>query len=229
MRFGLFHCPAHKLCCHDSLGSRSLEEQENLKNAEKWLTVFQWSRESHVSGASQSVSQKRGRLGCRIRMESRNSGFDCRLSNKCCVGGDRDGLCAWGRKHCNRGDQRLISRERNNAPRCWKRLYFRLVFVRFTESFQLQRSAVTVLRNDWLSGTWTQIRQVWGHRRTLGLLMLLNGASLDLTVIKFAMQCEEVHERSQASVSASSVGQQENPNLTGIVSYFPKSSSEENF
>lgn len=51
----------------------------------------------------------------------------------------------------------------------------------------------------------------------LGMLMPLNGASVDLTMIK------------RSNDSQMSLRQRENSSLTGVVTYFPKSSSKENF
>lgn len=160
------------------------------ENAHTWLTVFQWPRESRFRtllcghSASRSTSQKRGRLGYRIRMESQDSGLHCRPADKCSLDRYRACLGAWGRKHCSRvtGTRLYGTGIAHRAPRCSKTLFQTRVCEVYRKLSVTE--AVSTVRNYWVSCTLTQICQVLGHRRMLGMLMPWDVSSLGLTMIK---------------------------------------------
>lgn len=92
------------------------------QNAEKWLTVFEWSRESLVSGASQSVSQERGRLGVGSgwKAETLVSTVDFQTN---AVWGVVEAVSVPGVENTSTGRTSARLHGRNNAPRCWKRRF----------------------------------------------------------------------------------------------------------
>lgn len=128
-----------------------------------------------------------------------------------------------GWKTLQQGDQHPSSQERNRAQS--SSLLEETISdscLRGLQKAVSYRRAVTTVRNYWVSCTLPQIRQVLGHRRMLGMLMPLNVTSLGLTIIQRS-------DNRQMCPRTINTRQWENSDLTGIVSYFPKSSSKENF